>query len=279
MQAFASRIALSLCLSLALTVACRPRGAANAPGKADTQVTAICTPGATIVDGPYTYENNQWGSGKARGSFEQCLLKRQVGDRTEYGWTWDFPGVDPSIFAYPEIIFGWKPWTGGPPSDPRFPLRVADVQKLSLAYEVETEASGHYNLAPEVWITRAKPTSNAANPALISAEIMFWVESAGQTRPAGSLVDRTEVDGKRYTLYRLDGAGDKGNGEGWRLLSFTIPSTERAGTVPIDALLKYLVDTGHIDPQHYVASVEFGNEIAGGRGTTWVKRFEVNVSP
>ena len=242
-------------------------------------MTAECANGSTFVDGPYKYENNQWGSGKARGKFEQCLLKRELDGRTEYGWTWDFPGVDTSVFAYPEIIFGWKPWSGGAPSDARFPLRVADVKKLSIVYEVTTDATGHYNLAPEVWLTHQKPGNFAANPALISTEIMFWVESAGQARPAGGIVDHTVVDGKRYDLWRMDRAGDKGNGQGWRLLSFTIPETERSGNLPVHALLEYLVRAGQIDPNHYVASVEFGNEISGGRGTTWVKRFQVDVAP
>jgi hypothetical protein len=279
MSPSAPRVALLLCLSLALALGCRPRSGGKAPGKSEANVSAECANGATFVDGPYTYENNQWGSGKARGKFEQCLLKRQAGDRVEYGWTWDFPGVDTSVFAYPEIIFGWKPWSGGTPSDARFPLRVADVQKLSLVYEVATEATGHYNLAPEVWLTREKPSGFAPNPSLISTEIMFWVESAGQARPAGGIVDHTVVDGKRYDLWRMDGAGDKGNGQGWRLLSFTLRETERKGTIPIDDLLEYLAGAGQIDAREYVASVEFGNEISGGRGTTWVKRFQVEVAP
>jgi hypothetical protein len=273
------KLALAVSLSLTLPLACRPRSAGNAPGKALANVTAECTNGATFVDGPYKYENNQWGSGKARGKFEQCLLKREVDGRTEYGWTWDFPGVDTSVFSYPEIIFGWKPWSGGEPSDPRFPMRVRDVKRLSIIYEVATEATGHYNLAPEVWLTHRKPGTFAADPTLISTEIMFWVESSGQARPAGGVVDHTTVNGKRYDLWRMEGAGDKGNGQGWRLLSFTIRETERAGDIPVHALLDYLVKGGHIDPDHYVASVEFGNEVSGGRGTTWVKRFEVAVEP
>ncbi len=116
-------------------------------------------------------------------------------------------------------------------------------------YEVATEATGHYNLAPEVWLTREKPNAFAPNPSLISTEIMFWVESAGQARPAGGVIDHTVVDGKRYDLWRMEGAGDKGNGDGWRLLSFTLRETERKGTLPIDALLEFLVEAGQIDPQ------------------------------
>ena len=112
--------------------------------------------------------SSSWGSNKARGRYEQCLLEREVDGRLERGWTWNFPGLDPSVFAYPEIIFGWKPWSGGPTSDARFPLKVADVGKLVMHYEVETEASGNYNLAPEVWLTRSKGRGEA-NPK------RFWV--------------------------------------------------------------------------------------------------------
>ena len=81
-----------------------------------------------------------------------------------------------------------------------------------------------------------------------------------------------------YELWQKDGAGDNGAG-GWRLLSFKTPTTQRVGTVPVDALLRYLMKKALIDPSQYVATVEFGNEISGGTGTTWVKKFAVDVSP
>lgn len=46
----------------------------------------------------------------------------------------------------------------------------------------------------------------------------------------------------------------------------------------MDTLLAHLVETKLADASDYVASVEFGNEVMGGSGTTWVKRFEVDVS-
>ena len=36
---------------------------------------------------------------------------------------------------------------------------------------------------------------------------------------------------------------------------------------------------GLVSPDEYVASVEFGNEVVGGSGTTWVRKFAVNVAP
>src|SRR5664279_297718 len=128
----------------------------------------MCSNGATVTDSPYRYENNQWGSGKAHGVFEQCLLERDgPGGGTERGWSWLWPGQDPSVFAYPEIVFGWKPWTGGRSSDPRFPLKISAMQHLVIRYDVETNATGSYNLAPEVWLIRNRSSAGAQNPALI----------------------------------------------------------------------------------------------------------------
>jgi glycosyl hydrolase family 12 len=268
---------IGLCGSL-LCADCRPRRAAHAPSADTPGVKAMCTNAATVEDAPYKLENNQWGSGKEHGKFEQCLLERTVSGHTERGWTWTWPGQDSSVFAYPEIIFGWKPWTGGHSSDHRFPLKLSEMQHLAIQYEVETNATGSYNLAPEVWLVRARSGAGVANASLISAEIMFWVEAAGIARPAGSVVDRPDIAGTTYELWQQDNAGDNGAG-GWRLLSFKTPTTVRSGTLPIDELLRYLVKKGLVSADHYVASVEFGNEITGGAGTTWVKKFSVEVTP
>jgi hypothetical protein len=274
----------SLCLlallatAAALQLGCRPRRDAHAPGADAPGVKSICANAATVEDAPYRFENNQWGSGKEHQHFEQCLLERTVAARSEHGWTWIWPGQDSSVFAYPEIIFGWKPWTGGHSSDHRFPLKLSEMAHLAIAYEVETAATGSYNLAPEVWLTSARSSAGERNPGLISAEIMFWVEAAGIARPAGNVVDRPTIAGKEYEVWQKDNAGDNGRG-GWRLLSLKTPTTERAGTIPVDELLRYLVRKGLVSGEHYVASVQFGNEITGGSGTTWVKKFAVEVSP
>lgn len=270
---------LALSLLEVGVVGCRPRRGAQAPGAHGPNVEAECTNGASRGEPPYRYENNEWGYDKAHGAFEQCLLERTVLGGKQRGWSWNWPGVDTSVFAYPEIIYGWKPWTGGTSSDARFPLKLSQMQQLSIRYDVETEASGSYNLAPEVWLIRGRSPGGQANPGLISAEVMFWVEAAGAARPAGTVVDRPQVNGVQYELWLMDNAGADGTRSGWRLLSLKLPTVQRSGTIPVADLLRYLAAKGYVDPSHYVAGVEFGNEISGGRGTTWVKTFAVDVSP
>jgi hypothetical protein len=248
------------------------------PGQASVSDDAVsnCQPWATISDGPYRYSNNEWGHDKAKGSFDQCLLSRTRDGRTERGWRWTWPGFDPSVFAYPEIEFGWKPWTGGPSTDARFPMRVGDVKHLVMSYEVETQATGSYDLAPEIWIIKRNP-SDDANPQLITTEVMFWMDYAEGARPAGKVVETPALDGVTYELWKEDKIGESANGKGWMLLSFKSPTIRRKGRISIHALLEHLVNSKLVSPDEYVASVEFGNEVMGGAGTTWVRRFDLEL--
>ena len=258
---------------------CRLRhDAHNAPGKFGAGVDSECNNGYAIADGPYRYENNQWGRDKAQEPFEQCLLKRTLNGKQERGWTWNFPGTDSSVFAYPEIIFGWKPWTGGKTTDPHLPSRVGDFKKLALVYEVESNISGSYNLAPEVWLTNRKVQNGPASPTSISAEVMFWVDSGGVAQPGGAVVAKPVVNGETWELWQQDGAaGDARSGAHWRLLSFKRATPQLKGVLDIPAFMRVLVAQQRVDPSHYIATIEFGNEVTGGTGTTWIKHFEIQT--
>jgi hypothetical protein len=250
----------------------------QAPGKTKPGVSAECTPGATVRVGPYRYTNDQWGSKKATFAFEQCLLERRAAAGSERGWTWNWPGLDDTVFAYPSITIGWKPWVGGESTDARFPMRVGDVRRLDLTYDVETEARGAYNLAPEIWLIRSLPASTQANPGLITNELMFWMEYNGEAVPGSSVIDNPMLGGARYELWREPNIGKEANGTGWGLLSFKSPTVRRAGTLELHEVLRHLVAQKLVSPDEYIASIEFGNEVMGGSGTTWIRKLEVRVT-
>jgi hypothetical protein len=250
----------------------------GAPGQHLPGVVADCQAWAMRHEGRARYENNVWGSKKAQGKFHQCLLSRERNGKQEIGWTWNWPGFDPTVFAYPEVVVGWKPWSGGKTTDDRFPMKVSEVNALSLEYEVETSATGSYNLAPEIWLTESGASSRA-NPKSITTEVMFWMDYAAGARPAGSVIDHVELNGVTYELWREENIGADANGKGWQLLSFKSPERQLKGRIDIAALLRHLVTAKLVSTSDYVASVEFGNEVMGGTGTTWIKHFDVRVAP
>ena len=237
---------------------------------------SLCMDGDQMRSGPYVYENNQWGKAKARGPFSQCLLRRTVDGVPQHGWTWDWPGFDASVFAYPEVIYGWKPWSGGRSTDPKLPMKVTDIQTMKMIFDLDLQASGGYNLAPETWLTSTGEASARPAPDRITTEVMFWLDHS-RTQPAGEFLEKLTVDGCDYQLWKLDNMGDTGNGKGWTYYAFMSATAQNKGTLDIRKFVQYLLSKNYIAPENFVASIEFGNEVAGGKGTAWLKEYSVVV--
>src|SRR4051812_45834728 len=53
----------------------------------------------------------------------------------------------------------------------------------------------------------------------------------------------------------------------------------RQGTLKLERFLEALQGKQLISPDRFVASVEFGNELMSGSGTTWINDFDVLVTP
>jgi hypothetical protein len=241
-----------------------------------TATASLCMDGDQMRNGPYVYENNQWGKGKANGPSSQCLLRRTVDGAPQYGWSWEWPGYNASVFAYPEIIYGWKPWSGGTSTDPRLPMKVTDIRTLKMRFDIDLQASGGYNLAPEIWLTSTAEASLRPAPARITTEIMFWMNRE-KMEPAGTFMEKVAIEGADYLLWKLDGVGDTGNGQGWAYFAFVRARPQNKATLDIRQFIQYLLSKNYITADNYVASVEFGTEIAGGKGTAWLKEYSLVV--
>lgn len=70
--------------------------------------------------------------------------------------------------------------------------------------------------------------------------------------------------------------GDPSWGD-WTYLAFVRTETRHSGTVDIDELLDYLIDEGIVSINSYLASIEFGNEVANSKGFCVMKSFEVEI--
>jgi Glycosyl hydrolase family 12 len=237
---------------------------------------SLCMDGDQMRNGPYVYENNQWGKAKASGSFSQCLLRRTVDGVPQYGWTWDWPGFNASVFAYPEVIYGWKPWSGGRSTDPKLPMKVTDIRTMKMIFDLDLQAAGAYNLAPEIWLTSTGEASARAAPGRITTEVMFWMNH-NNTQPAGTFMEKMTVDGFDYQLWKLDSMGDTGNGRGWVYYAFVSSRPQNKATLDIRQFIQYLLLKNDIAAENYVASIEFGNEVAGGKGTAWLKEYSLLI--
>jgi hypothetical protein len=253
--------------------------ATHAPAQQTEQpaeTASLCMDGDQMRNGPYVYENNQWGKAKANGPYSQCILRRNADGAPQYGWSWEWPGFNASVFAYPEIIYGWKPWSGGKSTDPKLPMKVTDIRTMKMQFDIDLQATGGYNLAPEIWLTSTGEASMGAAPARITTEIMFWMNRENM-QPAGMFMEKVTVDGVDYQLWKLDSMGDTGNGQGWAYYAFMSAKPQNKAILDIGQFIQYLLSKSYIAAENYVASIEFGTEIAGGKGTAWLKEYSLLV--
>lgn len=270
------RSSVMLALVASLPAGCAARVAPTAASSSQPVQPLVerkCEHGDEFVVGTIRYLNNQWGRDKvpAGETYEQCLISRGAGDRTEYGWSFRWPGHDPSVYAYPEMLVGWSPWGGGITTSQQFPMPVKGMAKITMAYELESAITGHYNLAAEMWLLR-NGGDGPPRPDDIVAELMIWLDYDETMRPSGEAVATVNIDGVVYDLYKAEMTN---GGRSWTYLAYKGPAGRLAGRLRPSAFVADATRRGYLFAGAYVSGVEFGNEIAGGTGTTWVKRFAV----
>jgi hypothetical protein len=232
---------------------------------------------SVLTHGSLQAMNNAWAREKAKGPFEQCVLQRDAGGQKQLGWTWAWPGFEPEGFGFPEIIFGWKPWSGAS-TDAQLPLQISALKELSVRYAVSTEWTGKISLSAAVWLT-SSGQATAPNPLAITNEIAIWLDYPEDAKPAGERNGSLAVDGLDYELWHAPNHGDRGNGQGWDLYYLKGPSRRLQGTLKMERFLEAMQGKQLISADQFVASVELGNELMSGSGTTWVNDFEVAVTP
>lgn len=131
--------------------------------------TVQCADPATITQGEDVYSNNAWGKFKLDQSlsYTQCLVQDKNND--DYGWYWSWPGCDYSMYAFPEVFKGTKPWDAGESSLPALSAQIKSFKTLTANITTDTyQFKGTFNLILEGWGTREKRNGANANQGSIT---------------------------------------------------------------------------------------------------------------
>lgn len=124
------------------------------------------------------------------------------------------------VQAYPELIYGKKP-SSATSTTPGLPQRLSGISRIEADYDIHTKASGCYNAAFELWLTR----TSAADSADITSEIMIWVSRKG-LRPAGSFLKSVETPHGTADLYEALSMP-------WRYLAFVLDQEMLTGRIDL----------------------------------------------
>jgi len=229
----------------------------------------VCNDWAEIKMNEYIVSNNVWGKGNIT-NYKQCIFGTKIGNIVDFGWNWTWPKDGGNVKAYPEIIYGWKPWSESSTTS-NLPIQIGNINQITVSYDAilsTTSTTGTYNLTFDLWITNLSPP----NPNNITREVMIWVETKNMI-PSGTLLQRVSISGEDYDFYK--GQGSAGSTI-WTYLAFVKVSPKLKGSINVHEFLNYLKNESHIFANEYLASIEFGNEIIEGAGETRLQNYSVS---
>jgi hypothetical protein len=234
--------------------------------RVDYDHTGYCADWAEFSVDELIIQNNVWNK-QGITAYEQCVFGTGEPLAFPLGWTWTWPEPPGGVKAYPEIIFGRKPWSPASTSA-GLPRRVVDLTTLTASYDAAQTAAGSYNLAFDIWLNSADPPA----PENITREIMIWLDHKVMG-PAGTYQNQVTIDGEAYDFYM----GSVGTGS-WTYIAFVKQVPEFSGDTKIKLFFNYLVGIGAIADTEYCSSVEIGNEVVSGTGRTEFSNYSVTVN-
>ncbi|PLK46034.1 GH12 family glycosyl hydrolase domain-containing protein [Emticicia sp. TH156] len=231
-----------------------------------------CEAFKTFQTGEFMVENNLWNvTGLTAGSYSLCVYNYNADSRFLLGWSWDFPTSATNINAYPEVIYGQKPWYPNT-TTAQLPKKIGELGKLKVNYDIEMHIErGSYNLAFDNWISSAK----VATPGNVQFEFMIW-EDYQNLEPFGTFKETVNTTNGSYKFYMGEPTWEPA-GSNWTYVAFARTDKRQAGKVDVDELIAYLVSKGIVSKDSYLSSIEFGNELGNTKGYSVLKTFVVET--
>ena len=221
----------------------------------------------------YRVVNNVWNKKAATGSRFQTVFVENNGSSTGLGWQWDWTNSSGMVVAYPEVIYGDKPWDALSGIASPFPCQ-AGLCTITADFDTSVNANGVYNMAFSIWCVSGLP-QGIDN---ITHEIMIWTMNRGM-KPAGKKYSDVVIDGKDYNVYVKGGHTDNsgGSNHSWTYIAFEAKQDITGGPFCVSKFMEYLINQNLLDSTCYITSVELGNEIVYGTGCTEVQNYAVSV--
>lgn len=223
-----------------------------------------CADWAEFTVNEYLLSNNVWGKGTDI-NYEQCIYYSTADGNTEFGWNWNWSG-NGSVRAYPEIIFGLKPWSANSTSD-LLPARI-NSKNITLEYTASASAIGQWNLSYDIWL------ADTISPTMqnVTHEIMIWMYKTDSISPAGTKRGTLAIGGNNFDLWVNENHGD-----GWTYIAFVSDKTILSRTLDLNAFLNYLITNSYITSNLFISGIEFGTEIFEGKGNFKLTKYNVEV--
>ncbi|MXV37936.1 hypothetical protein GO491_04475 [Flavobacteriaceae bacterium Ap0902] len=217
----------------------------------------------------YVVLNNMWGEANLKkDSAALCTFSK--GER--FGWKWSVPNHAKGVIGYPSIRVGPGPWRNDLARMNGLPKQINTINHLSVDFDTEIYVKHKtYNLAVDIWLNETLP----ANKDNITTEIMVW-EDHYDFNSYGKKVGELVTDFGAYDV--MSGYLKKEEWQqDWQYYAFVRQDPRKSGHLDLMVFIDYLIKNHGLNPNDYVTSVEFGNEIGDSSGFTLFKDFKFDL--
>jgi len=238
----------------------------SSPLEVRTQDSALLPiPGAVLY-------NNVYGKGDIT-NYRQSIFR----GTDDAGWEWDWPeSGGPSLKNYPEVLVGRSPWSdvGGPAgaaglsAGDQLPRRLAET-RMTIDFDFSTVASGLWLGSFDFWITRSHhPTTKD-----IVSNLTIWTMNHGVTNTYKGRHMTLKIGGRTYEAIFETPAEQPD--KPWKTLCLVDTEPRSKGTLELGPLMEALIANGLAQPSDFLATAEFGTEVAYGKGRTTLRSFSL----
>jgi len=250
-------------------------GAANAHTASATLVKEAAEDNAriTVPEAGCVLANNVWDPKTTPAGFSQSVFLEKRADETLPGWRWNAPGRRTTVLSMPEIICGDKPWDAPLRLRSEFPFH-AGAKRLQASFDIDLKAEGRYDMAFSLWAVSKLPAVKEN----ISLEIMIWTVDAGVPH-YGIKTGTFQTGGMTFDVYVKP---DQGVITGpdpftWKLVEFVAQKPLLKGSIDFGGMIDFLIERKFLARDHYLTSLELGNEVSDGTGAAEIRKLEFSV--
>jgi hypothetical protein len=230
--------------------------------------------GTLLSGGRYRVLNNVWNKNAATGPRVQRVFLESLDGSEGFGWQWNWTNRSHMVVAYPEVVYGDKPWDEPSGVVSPFPVRAGGA-RITADFHAAVRTTGVCNMAFSLWCVSALP-QKIAN---ISHEIMIWTMNNGMS-PAGKKQSGAVINGRKFDVYlkksHTDDSG--GSSHAWTYIAFAPEQPILDGPLVVSDFTDYLIQHGILDSRCFITSIELGNEIVSGSGCTELQGYSISVT-
>jgi len=172
------------------------------------------------------------------------------------------------------LLFDKKPWYQYT-TDQKLPIQLSQIKSIDIDFATEHQHSGRVNLLLEAWLTDSAEAMHYDR----TSEVAIHLYQANWPAQGGDYFDSVTIDDYQFDVYLNHQMKVPGDQHTWSYISFVNKGQAiTKANIDFKKFLDYALEKKMIIPGEFLSSLEIGNEIDTGNGTTKLTKYHVEIT-